>query len=1319
MRNTILINIKLLLFIFVISINTSIYAKPYKPSTGELLFIKIINKIAVKRGGWKFINEDGWSIKKNEKSDFSIIQSDNFSKSTLLLSLAALNGWLEAMQLLIDKKCDINMKDSEGDSSLHKAAYMERVEPVRVLLEHGANINQKNKDGMTPLHLTVFSLNVETAELLITKGAEVNMRNNLGETPLFILRNYIIRDGDPKIEMDRLLSSKGGVANSKRGNDSVQNKNNDNNISKAHKLIENGIKKHKAGLYNDAIGEFRKALRKTVGKEKISSEAYYHTAESEAALKDFKKAITDVSMAIYLNNGDCRFYKLRENLLRKTGDIKEADDDLKKIKELGCGSSVNPQSTLTSTPILKLDTGGHMAIIKKIIPMKDGRRIISASDDKTIRIWDTQTGQERAKILGQIGSGLEGQIFAIALTPDERYLAVAGYMETGYGKNFHYIRIFNLNSGELINILKSHENIVNDLAISIDGKYLISASADKTVKVWDITDNFTLIHTFTGHTSYVLAVRIFRSGGYYKIVSTGFDNKIILWSLNDKKMIKSITHNKKLKYLAVCDAYIAVSGIPDSKIYIFDHSLTQKEEIESETIIAGLSFSPDGRLLLTGTSERPRVCNIYDRSVGFKKISSFFRHDNTTTAITFLNNHTAVTGGGNNADIYLWDAFTGNVKMQITGHGKRVWSVGIRGSDIAFGNTFSYEDQYSRGKLEKSINLENFTVSLITQSVGFKRINTTYQGYSLTHSAGGEIELENAVLLIKKDGTETALISRDAADGSRHNTYGFTEDGSVLSGGTHGFLTVYNRQGEKKASFIGHTGEIWNISIDGDILASGSSDQTIKLWNLKDLKDGKKEIFPIVSIFISKDNEWVIWNEDGFYNASAKGDRFVGWHVNHGPDKSADYYTARQFRKYLYRPDVIKKTIELGSSAKAMEVLSKNEPGLKNITVAELIKRAPVDVKIDSVKVAKNNRTEVAVRLGKNTTTVPERITIYINGMQVLTEKERPLTGSKPGDIIKYMINLPENKNHIKVTVENQWAENSAEISVDNLSGSTGRSTRDTTLYVVAIGISIYPKLSEDQQLQSPSLDAKSIAGRFKKLEGKHYKKVDVLTLTDDSKKVITSAMVENALIEQTRKAGPLDTTIVFLDGHGVTDTQGSYHFVTADTKLKNAWGEQSIIEEGTSLDWKRLHRILDNTMGRRLVIVDTCQAGEVFSENRTDITRLVKDVHDINAIIYSGTSRQDSGIDTPKGGVFTLSIVSGFDGKATYEGDILPFARLKDYVDREVPRMNSEIMSSIYKRAVKSGMYLKNTVKVNIDGVQKPMAVIPYGMEGFIIYGK
>ena len=230
------------------------------------------------------------------------------------------------------------------------------------------------------------------------------------------------------------------------------------------------------------------------------------------------------------------------------------------------------------------------------------------------------------------------------------------------------------------------------------------------------------------------------------------------------------------------------------------------------------------------------------------------------------------------------------------------------------------------------------------------------------------------------------------------------------------------------------------------------------------------------------------------------------------------------------------------SGEKAVAEFIKKERGLEKITVAELVKRAPVDVKIDSVNVQKDGYADINIRLGKNNTTSPERITIYINGGQALTEKQRILKNARPGDTLTYRVKLTDKKNHIRVTVENQWAENSAHTTVDVPQGTKTASTKDSTLYVVAVGISRYPNLYDTQQLISPPIDAKSIASRFKKLEGVMYKKVDVIVLTDDNGKPVTSDMVEKAILEQSRKAGPLDTTIIFLAGHGVTDSTGSYH---------------------------------------------------------------------------------------------------------------------------------------------------------------------------------
>ena len=80
-------------------------------------------------------------------------------------------------------------------------------------------------------------------------------------------------------------------------------------------------------------------------------------------------------------------------------------------------------------PIPMLDTGGHMAMIKDIAFTPDGRQLVSASDDKVIRVWDVATGKTVRTLHGEAAAGDAGKIYAMALSPDGKWLAVGGCLQ--------------------------------------------------------------------------------------------------------------------------------------------------------------------------------------------------------------------------------------------------------------------------------------------------------------------------------------------------------------------------------------------------------------------------------------------------------------------------------------------------------------------------------------------------------------------------------------------------------------------------------------------------------------------------------------------------------------------------------------------------------------------------------------------------------------------------------------------------------------------------------------------------------------------------
>ena len=153
--------------------------------------------------------------------------------------------------------------------------------------------------------------------------------------------------------------------------------------------------------------------------------------------------------------------------------------------------------------MLDIDSGGHRGTVNDIAVTKNGHYVFTASDDKTIRIWDAWKRQDSGKILGQIGDGYVGAILTMAISPGDRYLAVGGYFSRTWGSEFHTVRIYDLRTMRLIRLLKSHQAAILDLDFSSDGNYLVSGSADGTVKVWNVFENFRLNTTLSYHKSEV------------------------------------------------------------------------------------------------------------------------------------------------------------------------------------------------------------------------------------------------------------------------------------------------------------------------------------------------------------------------------------------------------------------------------------------------------------------------------------------------------------------------------------------------------------------------------------------------------------------------------------------------------------------------------------------------------------------------------------------------------------------------------------------------------------------------------------------------
>src|SRR5579859_4532407 len=144
-------------------------------------------------------------------------------------------------------------------------------------------------------------------------------------------------------------------------------------------------------------------------------------------------------------------------------------------------------SAQTGIPRIVINSMGHSAKVQNLVFTPDGEKIISVSEDKTARLWNFSTGEMLKKFESQIGDGFEGMLYASAISPDGKLLALAGLTTTP--DNQVYIAIIDLTKNIQVATAVGHTNVVNSLAFTGDGKYLVSGSDDGSLKLWTVSDS--------------------------------------------------------------------------------------------------------------------------------------------------------------------------------------------------------------------------------------------------------------------------------------------------------------------------------------------------------------------------------------------------------------------------------------------------------------------------------------------------------------------------------------------------------------------------------------------------------------------------------------------------------------------------------------------------------------------------------------------------------------------------------------------------------------------------------------------------------------
>ena len=210
------------------------------------------------------------------------------------------------------------------------------------------------------------------------------------------------------------------------------------------------------------------------------------------------------------------FKDLKENIKIEEGKLAEYNFTLQeKPKEI----AEQPKQTNTNIDVIEyklLQTlTGHNARVWSASYSPDGRKIVSASDDKTIKIWDANM----EKCL-QTLTGHTSWVVSASFSPNGAKVVSASNDKT--------IKIWDANTGKCLKTLTGHNSYVRSASYSPDGTKIVSASVDYTIKIWDANTG-TCLQTLTGHTSSVMSASFSIDGT--KIVSASADKTLKIWGL--------------------------------------------------------------------------------------------------------------------------------------------------------------------------------------------------------------------------------------------------------------------------------------------------------------------------------------------------------------------------------------------------------------------------------------------------------------------------------------------------------------------------------------------------------------------------------------------------------------------------------------------------------------------------------------------------------------------------------------------------------------------------------------------------------------------